>query len=183
MYVVASYPGPFGLVSTVRTCALLVRKLLQQVKWQTFGERLAVVSKVFLILWIYLSSSHPWLSVPSIRLVSVYDVSLIWYLPCSETLRSTVEVSPSEPGVSWSAVWCRCVLVQFGHSLALHVAVGPPIPVRILPWTCHTPSGEDATPFLCVVWLLFPTKTEFFVWYCSRFWVQCLFQASKEAKR
>ena len=41
-------------------------------------------------------------------------------IPCSETLRSTVEVSPSkQAGVSWSAVWCRCVLVQFGHSLAL----------------------------------------------------------------
>ena len=112
--------------------------------WQ-FGKRLAAVSKVFLILWIYLSSSHPWLSVPSTRLVSVYYVSLIWYVPCSETLCSTVEVSPSKPGVLWSAVWCRCVLVQFGHSLALHVAVGPPVPVQILPWTCHTPSGEDAT--------------------------------------
>ena len=44
-----------------------------------------------------------------------------------ETLRSTVEASPSKPGVSWSAVWCRCVLVQFGHLLAPHVAVGPPV--------------------------------------------------------
>ena len=105
------------------------------------------------------------LSVPSIRLVSVYYVSLVWYLPCSETLCSTVEVSPSKPGVSWSAEWCRCVLVQFGHSLALHVAVSPPVPVRILPWSCHTLSGEDATSFLCAVWLFFPKKTEFFVWY------------------
>ena len=51
------------------------------------------------------------------------------------------------------------------HALALRVAVSPPVPVRILPWSCHTPSGEDATSFLCAVWLLFPTKTEFFVWY------------------
>ena len=78
---------------------------------------------------------------------------------------------------------CRCVLVQFGHLLALHVAVSPPVPVRILPWSCHTPSSEDATSFLCALWLLFPTKTEFFVWYCSLFWVQCLFQAFKEVKR
>ena len=61
-----------------------------------------------------------------------------------------------------------------------------PVPVRILPclpWTCHAPSGEYATSFLCAVWLLFPTKTEFFVWYCSLFWAQCLCQAFKEVKR
>ena len=49
------------------------------------------------------------------------------------------------------------------HALALRVAVSPPVPVRILPWSCHTLSGEDATSFLCAVWLFFPKKTEFFV--------------------
>ena len=94
--------------------------------------------------------------------VRLLCVSRLIPIPCSETLRSTVEVSPSkQAGVSWSAVWCRCVLVQFGHSLAL-VAVGPPVPVRILHWTCHTPSVEDATSFLCAV---------------------CLFQAFKKVKR
>ena len=58
--------------------------------------------------------------------------------------------------VCWSSL-------DSGHQLALHVAVSPPVPVRILPWTCHTPSGEDATSFLCALWPLFPTKTEFFV--------------------
>ena len=43
-----------------------------------------------------------------------------------------------------------------------HVAVGPPVPVRILPWTCHTSSVEDATSFLCAV---------------------CLFQAFKVKRR
>ena len=42
---------------------------------------------------------------------------------------------------------------------------------------------EYATSFLCAVWLLFPTKTEFFVQYCSSFWIECLFQAFKEIKR
>ena len=65
-------------------------------------------------------------------------------------------------------MWCRCVLVQFGHLLALYVAVSPPVPVRILPWTYHTPSGEDATSF-CVQYGYFSVCM--YICPCSVCWV------------
>ena len=69
------------------------------------------------------------------------------------------------------------------HWPALHVAVGPLVPVRILPWTCHTPSGEDATSFLCAVWLFIPTKTEIFL--CLILFVEfnAFFWPFKDVKR
>ena len=103
-----------------------------------------------------------WLSVPNTRLISVsvclsFDTYPVWRLYAA--LLRFLHLSLVYHGLH--AVWCRCVLVQFGHSLAPQVAVSPPVSVRILPWTCHTPSGEDATLFLWAVWLLFPMKTEF----------------------
>ena len=53
------------------------------------GERFVSLSYLrCFCLWIYLSSSHPSLSVPSTHLVSVFNVSLVWY--CKFQFRSNI---------------------------------------------------------------------------------------------
>ena len=94
--------------------------------------------------------------------VRLLCVSRLIPIPCSETLRSTVEVSPcKQAGVSWSAVWCRCVLVQFGHSLALM-------------WLSVLLFQSESCPGLA---------THLLLKMPPRLCAVCLFQAFKEVKR